>query len=229
VPKVVASRHIGRSLGLFAVVSMVAAACSAHLSLSSHDGSATSVRDSSILPPIHPPTLETTTTINGGLLPSCEADQLRIGFRGTQGSTGNYFAAFWIANSSDAPCSLRSEVNVELLNAQGSEQLAASGPISTPIGISASGSIPATEDDPAQGQELADVTLRWPTVFDSGYSTPAGSGECSEPLVTPIAVRFTFSGDQSVVVTDLQSNSFGAKGFGTICGPTLAINSVQAL
>ncbi len=224
-PRLRSCRRGGAKLWLLAVAPLLVAACSTGVpSASGHHPTTTSGTN--------PPSAQATTTVATAPSPSlatCAARQLRIGFRGTQGSTGNYFAAFWVADSSTTPCALPSNVEVSLLNSQGNAQLAAHGALGGPIALSPNASIPPVGSNPQPEQTLADVTLEWPTVFDSASSSPPGSAHCRDPEFSPSAVRFTFSGVQPLLVTDLQSDTFATHGFGALCGPNLTVINVSAL
>jgi hypothetical protein len=213
-------RRSAAKLWILVPLTVLVAACSPSTpSASQHSTRTTSVASGSAKPP---------TTITPASLAGCSASQLRIGFRGTQSATGDYFAAFWVADVSMIPCELSSSVKVSLLNSTGSAQLTASRDFAAPIPLSSNTTMPTEGGNPLTGQNLADVTLEWPTVFDSEYSSPPGSGDCREPEFSPSAVRFAFSGVQPVVVADFPPSMYAVHGLGYLCGPSFTVSDVSA-
>jgi hypothetical protein len=173
--------------------------------------------------------MSTSTTTRGQSLISCSADQLDVEYRGTQGATGNYFAAFWIADTSAASCTLPSQVTVNLLDAQNVAQRSATYLINASIPLSARALMPADGMNPAQGESLAYITLEWPTVFDSGLGPVIGSSKCPQPAFVPTSVRITLGDQAPILVNILGPDIESPDGIGSLCGPNFSINSVGPL
>jgi hypothetical protein len=190
--------------------------------LSAPRSTTTSVGPTSSVPP---PPVATTTTVPPSV-PTCTAEQLDIQFQGTQGSTGNYFAAFWIADISATACALRSEVDVLLLDSRGIARRSATFLISAPLPLSARAVMPPVGADPENGQQLSFISLQWPTVFNSGLPMAPGATQCPQPAFTPTSVRFEFGVDSVIIVRNL----LGPNGpIGSLCGPDFRIFDVGSL
>ncbi len=145
----------------------------------------------------------------------CLADQLDIEFEGTQGGAGNWFAAFWIADTSPSACALPMQVTAQFLDAQGavhdSATLAAAGELT----LSARATLPPPGHDPGAGEMLAALVLGWPTEADAALEMGSTGAVCPVPPFTPVSVRVQFEGQEPITISDLGAHG----GIGSICGP----------
>ena len=126
-------------------------------------------------------------------------------------------------------CALRSQVAVSLLDVHGVAQRSASSLITAPIPLTAHASMPAEGMNPAQGQHLADVTLEWPTVYNSGIGPVVGSSQCPQPVFVPVSVQITFQGQVPILVHNLGPDLVSPEGIGSLCGPHFSISTVTSL
>jgi hypothetical protein len=163
----------------------------------------------------------TTTSIVPLSVPPCTQSQLAAQYDGSQGSAGNWFSGFVIANTASAPCALRSRVSVELLDGHGGTRTT-SNAIYAPILLSALGIIPPLGQDPAKGQLLAYLGLSWPTVPDA-IGMLGGSGtECPRPLFQPQTAEITVANTAPLIVDGL-SNSGPPGAVPAVCGSFVRI------
>lgn len=210
--------RIIRMIGAGMVLGIALAGCNS----GSHETSA---------PPKHPsppsttttasPLPTTTTSIVPLSVPTCTESQLAAQYDGTQGSAGNWFTGFLIANTAPASCALRSRVTVELLNDQGGTRTT-SNAIYPPILLSALGIIPPLGQKPAKGQRLAYLGVTWPTLPDA-IGILGGSGvNCPQPLFQPQAAEVTFANTAPLIVDGL-SNSEPPGAVPAICGSFIRV------
>jgi hypothetical protein len=156
---------------------------------------------------------------------ACTASELKIQYRGTQGATGNWASAFWIADGSALPCALRSTVTVQLVDSSGGQRVA-SKPIAVAIPLSAHGVIPSRgKEDVSPVQKRAALVLFWPTlpnaILELG-GTPSQI-QCPQPSFVPKTARFIFNGGQAVTVSQLSLGAPYPSSVGTICGSDVSI------
>ena len=161
------------------------------------------------------------TSIPAAGSPTCRTDQLAIQYKGSQGAAGNIAAAFWVADTSGASCSVRSSVTVDLLNKTRSTQLSASKTLTAPIQLTPNTTMPSGDVVP-HGEQLAFVTLFWPTIWDA-----SPNGQCSQLLFTPTAFRFAFNGIPAITVTQLDTvPPQQTSEWLSICGSNLSVFAV---
>jgi hypothetical protein len=216
------------SVLVFVAVAFILASCGGPAPAKSGEASPTGSTSTTTVPP----TLATTTTT---AVPaseaSCNSAQLQIEYRGSQGATGNWASAFWIANRSSVPCAIRGSVTVDLIDRSGGER-SASSPLLAPIPLSASASLPTTSasNGPA-GQQLGALVLFWPTLpnaIEELTGTDGPNSQCPQPLFTPVSARITFSGDQPLIVSPLSGDG-PIPGMGSLCGNFVRIEEAGSL
>jgi hypothetical protein len=153
-------------------------------------------------------------------LPTCRADQLVIGYRGSQGATGNWVSGFEVVDTSPTACALPDEVIVQLLDQHEVVQRSATWTSPVALELSANASMPPQMENPLPHQQLAWLTLWWPTEADAALEQGSTSGYCLTPLFTPAAVRFEFEGLAPITVTDLVGDP---NDVGSLCGPDFSV------
>lgn len=149
---------------------------------------------------------------------NCRTGQINARLEGIQGATGNWAAAFWIADTAPQPCMLTAPARIDLLNSSGQVQLTASSSFS-PIPLTANTAIPS--DHVIRAGKLAYLSLFWPT--DGSFA----GGHCPTPDFVPSAARITFGSTTSVTVTDLQASP--PPRTVAVCGQHISIPSVGPL
>jgi hypothetical protein len=157
--------------------------------------------------------------------PACLADQLDIEFRGTQGGAGNWFAAFWIANTSPSACALPMQVTAQFLDAQGAVHYSATLAAAGQLTLSARAALPPPGHDPGAGEVLAALVLGWPTEPDAALEMGSTGAQCPVPLFTPVTARVQFDGQEPITISGLGANG----GIGSICGPISLLPDLQSL
>lgn len=171
------------------------------------------------------PPLTTTSAVPSSVV-TCSAEQLAAEFRGSQGSAGNWFSTFWIANTAATPCAVRSGVAVVLTNGEG-ETRTATAAIGSPILLSPKGIIPPLGQDPTGGQSLANLTLGWPTVPNAVSQLTGGGGtQCPQPLFEAESALITFTGAQPLTVNQLTTSTGSVP---SICGSDVRVSEIASL
>ena len=149
---------------------------------------------------------------------NCRTGQIEARLEGIQGATGNWAAAFWIADTSPQPCILTTPARIDLLNSSGQVQLTATSSFS-PIPLTANTAIPS--DHVVKAGKLAYLSLFWPT--DGSFAR----GRCPAPDFMPSAAQITFGNTTSVTIADLQAGPPPRKV--AVCGQHISIPSVGPL
>jgi len=142
--------------------------------------------------------------------------------KGIQGATGNWAAAFWVADSAPAACGLQSPVTVDLVNGAGNVELRATMAFA-PVPLSAASAIPSGDANPAG--HLAYLTLFWPTDPNAASEMGDTSGHCPTADFVPAAVEMSF-GDSGVISA---ANLGGVDRQIAICGQRVSIQAVGPL
>jgi hypothetical protein len=180
--------------------------------------SSTAVTTSTTAMPMTTTTPSTTTLSTVGLV-ACSASQLQIQLKGIQGATGNWAAAYWVADSSPRACLLRSPAKMNLLNSSGGIQLSATGTF-TSLPLSADTPMPA--DNTVSSGQLAFLTLFWPTDADAEL---AQNGPCPTPDFVPAAIDINFGGSGAVTVPNTRIDGREV----AICGQRISVADVGPL
>ena len=162
------------------------------------------------------------TTEPSSSTPECHADQLETQLKGIQGATGNWAAAFWVADISPRACVLHSPVEVDLTDSSGRMALRATKTFA-PVPLSGGASIPAGDYPPAG--RLAFVVLFWPTDANAALAMGENSGRCPTADFVPTNVRMTFGTSEAVEAESLRGNDREI----AICGTQVSVMDVGAL
>ena len=153
--------------------------------------------------------------------PSCRQGQIPARLVAIQGATGNWTAAFWVADTSAQPCLLTSPARIDLVNRSGEVQLSATSSFS-PIPLTADTSIPT--DHMIKSGELASLVLFWPTDANAAAAIGRTNPSCPTPHFVPFAARISFGDTTTVTVTDLTGTMFGAPHQAiALCGQQISI------
>ena len=185
----------------------------------------------------HPSTQRTTTTAQqsttattSSIIPLAAraASQLRGQLRGIQGAAGNWGAAIWIADTSSAPCALRSPVEIELLNSSGAAQLHTSATFAA-LPLSANTPFPPPTSNPGPEQELASFVLSWPTDTDAALQMGSTSGICPMPDFIPTTLRLVFGNGASIDIPNETKGGPTGMSHVDVCGSEITVTSSSSV